>query len=410
MIVNTLKIAIRNVFRNRRRTSLTLLSIIFGSVAIIFIGGYIDYSFYGLRETTIRSEIGHIQIYKKGFLTLSGNDTSEKYLLDKKTVASIEKKIQTNPIIVQYAKRLSVVGLISNGDKNAIFVGQGVEPEKESQLSSSLTIESGSDFIEGDGYKILLGKDLAKQLHVKLGNRVTLLTTTYSGSMNAIDFEVIGIISRGVKSLDDKLVRIPLYNAQELLGTNGVDRIVLLLKDTPQTNSVFSWLKKELSQFSIEMKTWEHLADYYFQVRKLYLNIFKVLSFVVLIIIIFSIANTLSMSVMERTSELGTLRAIGTSRLRVLLMFVFEGLVLGVVGGVLGVLSGCFVAFIINSLGGLYMEPPPGFSTGYQIFILISPRILIFSFFVSFISAGISSFLPALKAARLKVVDALRHV
>ena len=410
MIVNTLKIAIRNVFRNRRRTSLTLLSIIFGSVAIIFIGGYIDYSFYGLRETTIRSEIGHIQIYKKGFSTLSGNETSEKYLLDKKNVASIEKILQTNPVIVQYAKRLSIVGLISNGDKNAIFVGQGVEAEKESQLSSSLTIESGSDFIEGDSYKILLGKDLAKQLHVKLGSRVTLLTTTYSGSMNAIDFEVIGIISRGVKSLDDKLVRIPLYNAQELLGTHGVDRIVLLLKDTPQTNSVFSWLKKELSQFPIEMKSWENLADYYFQVRKLYLNIFKVLSFVVLIIIIFSIANTLSMSVMERTSELGTLRAIGTSRIRVLLMFVLEGLVLGVVGGILGVLSGCLVAFIVNSLGGLYMEPPPGFSTGYQIFILISPRILIFSFFVSFVSAGISSFLPALKAARLKVVDALRHV
>jgi len=409
MFMTQLKLAIRNVFRNKRRTSITLGSIIIGGVAIILVGGYIEYSFWGLREMAIRSELGHIQLYQKGFIK-SGQIEPQKYLLDETQVQQIESELLEHQSVKTFSQRLSIVGLVSDGDKNLFFLGQGVEAEKESEISSTLSIVEGTDLFEDDAYKVLVGKGLAENLKLSVGDSVTLLVSTFYGGINAMDFEIAGIISNGIKEFDDKIVRLNISEAQELLGTTKVERVIALLDETDSTQAVSDDLASNLAAANIELRTWDKMADYYQKVKVVYRDIFTFLKSIILVVIVLSIMNTMTMSVMERVSEIGTLRSLGTSRVGILLLFINEGLVLGVLGGILAIIAGMLAAFVINLMGGIYMPPPPGHTTGYMILIKIMPNTLSFTFLLSVFSAMLSSILPAIKAAKLKVVDAIRHV
>ncbi len=130
---------------------------------------------------------------------------------------------------------------------------------------------------------------------------------------------------------------------------------------------------------------------------------------IILIIVIFSIANTMTMSVFERMREIGTIRAMGTKRRGVLSLFLIEGLILGALGGTLGVVFGIVAAKLI-SIKGIYIPPPPTMTEGYTALINIVPKDLIFAFCLAVGTSLISSIYPAFKAARLKVVDALRYI
>lgn len=402
-------IAFRNVLRNKRRTTLTLASIIIGGVALVFVGGYIEYSFMGLRESTIKSELGHIQYYKKGFIE-KGSIEPGKYLLASKETNQIESILKKQPQVKQFAKRLSIMGLISNGDRTVTFIGSGVEPEKNSEINAFLKVVEGEDLMDEDAYKILIGTELARNLNIKIGEYVTLLTTTFDGSINAIDFEVLGFVSRGIKEYDSRMVVMRLQECQELLGTNKVERIVTLLDKTEDTGMIKDLISKKINLQEIEFKSWDELANYYHQVVQLYNNAFSILKIVILIIIVLSIANAMVMSVMERIREIGTLRAIGTSKEMIWALFIIEGFYLGLLGGIGSVVFGWLFAMVINLSGGIYMPPPPGNTEGYYIMISTSLPILMLPVAISLISSVISSIIPAAKAAKLTVVDALFHV
>jgi putative ABC transport system permease protein len=125
--------------------------------------------------------------------------------------------------------------------------------------------------------------------------------------------------------------------------------------------------------------------------------------------VIFSVANTIVMSIFERTREIGTLMAIGTTRGRVWRMFFLEGLMTGILGGLLGVIAGAVLAALINS-GNIMLPPPPGYTVGYRLTILLQTPVLMTAFLISVITSTLSSIFPALKASRLKIVDALGHI
>lgn len=403
------KLAFRNILRNKRRTMLTLFSIMFGASSIVFVGGYIEYTFWGLREATIKNDIGHIQIYQKGFNENSMND-QQNYVLHNRDIQQIEAQLKEMPEISQFSKRINFTGLISSGEKTLTFMGVGIEPGKESKVNTQMTIVSGENLFDSDKNRILIGSDLAKSLGVKVKDNVTLLTTSKSGQINAIDFEVFGLVSRGIKDVDSRSIVILLEDAQRLVDMDGIERYLVFLKNTTDTPKVLSILNKKFAINQYELKSWEELTPYYHQVVRLYNSAFNFLKLVILVIIILSISNTMIMSILERVSEIGTLRAMGTSKLQTVFVIVTEGFLLGTIGGILGIFIGTLIAFTINLFGGIYMPPPPGFSDGYMILVAIVPNVLLFALFLSIFSSLISSIIPAIKASRLRIVDALRHV
>jgi putative ABC transport system permease protein len=195
------------------------------------------------------------------------------------------------------------------------------------------------------------------------------------------------------------------------LQTNKVERLLVLLNETDDTAAVRASLAALFAKkhWAIEMKDWSQLATFYHQVVLLYNGIFGFIGMVVFGIVIFSVANTIVMSIFERTREIGTMMAMGTTRSSVWRLFLLEGLFIGIIGGVLGLLAGTGASGIINRVH-LMLPPPPGYTQGYPLRVLMQPGILVTAFLIAVITATLSSILPALKASRLKIVDALGHI
>ncbi|MEK9149548.1 MAG: FtsX-like permease family protein [Candidatus Desantisbacteria bacterium] len=401
-------LALRNIFRNKRRTTITLLAIISGMVGLIVFGGFVEYSFWGLRESTIRSQLGHIQIYKKGY-SEKGIANPSKYLID--DFQQLEELFYKIPYVELVTARLSFSGLVSTGEQTLICKGDGVIPEKEAKLASFEEIIGGEGLFEEGKEEGVIGSEMQKSLGAKIGNYLTILTTTPSGMMNAVDIKLIGIARSGAKDYDSVFVKLPLTVVQRLFLTTEVEKIVILLDKTEHTEEVAQRLNLLFKKkgLGLELKTWSELAPFYHAVVRLYNGMFGVVKLIIAILVLFSIANTMTMSVFERVKEIGTLRAIGTKKSGILRLFLWEGFLIGIIGAVLGMITGILVAQVINLCGGIYVPPPPAMTTGYNAMILIVPGVLLYSFLSTIIVSTISAFYPALRATRLSIVESLGH-
>ena len=397
-----IKLALRNIFRNRRRSAITLAVIVFGAVGLILFGGYKAVTFRGLRESTIRGRLGHLQIFGAGHE--KGSQKPLEHALE--NVAALRAEIEKDPRVESTAAQITLMGLVSNGDKSETFIATAVEPEKDRNMRGQRLVE-GTLLPDSEPDAFLLGKGLAESISAKTGDYITLMTPTVSGSLNAMDVRVAGIFQTGVKELDERAVKMPIAGAQSLLQTTKVEKLLVFLRDTETTSAMRADIERR--KWPIEMKSWSELASFYHQVVLLYNGIFGFLGLIVFGVVIFSVANTIVMSIFERTREIGTLMAIGITRGRVWRMFFLEGLMTGVLGGLLGLAIGALLAVAINN-GNVMLPPPPGYTVGYRLQILLQTPVLMTAFLISVVTATLSSILPALKASRLKIVDALGHI
>ena len=404
----TFSLALRNIFRNKRRTMMTFLAIISGMIGLIVFGGFVEYTFRGLREMTIHTQLGHIQIYKKGYSD-KGIADPHKYLINNfKNVERVLSKVEHVKLITA---RLTFSGLISRGEQSLTCMGKGIMPEREKQFSTFETIIEGKPLSPDIADGVVIGSELKKSLGGKIGDYLTVLTTTVDGVINAADFRLVGVAQSGSADYDKVFVELPLNMVQKLLNTTSVEKVIVLLDKTENVNKTARQLRSIFKKegLDLELKTWSELAVFYHKVVALYNGLFNVMRVIIAVIVLFSIANTMTMSVFERVREIGTLRAIGTKKGGILRLFVAEGFMIGVFGGILGIIFGVIAACVINFSGGIYIPPPPGMSRGYTALILIVPKVIVYSFILMVLISTISSIYPALKAVRLKIIDALRH-
>jgi|TARA_B110000114_G_scaffold181047_1_gene217865 putative ABC transport system permease protein len=402
------KIALLNVLRNRRRSIITLLSIQVAVISLVLFGGFVASMYDGMRENMIRSQLGHIQIYKQGF-NQYGHIEPEKYLLSQQEVKKITTLVESQASVELITPRLNFSGLLTNSNQSIAVVGNGINSDKESLLSSAITITQGEDLFSQDIDGALLGQGLFNALNTQVGDYLTLLSSTTDGAVNAVDIKVIGAINSGIREVDNRLIRINLAHAQDLQFTQGVSRLVVLLSDTDQTQLVLERLTQLFKQhgLTVEIKTWSQLADYYHEVIKLFDGVFGFIQVIVLFIAALSIANTMMMAVMERTPEIGSIRALGATRYEVMMLFITEACYLGFIGSVLGVLFGILLANGITT-AQFIMPTPPGSSQSYPIRIFISWSILWQTAVAGTLVAILASIYPAFKASRLQINQAMR--
>ena len=410
--MKTLKLAIYNVFRNKRRTLITLLSIIIASCAIIVFGGFMTFTFNGLRESTIKTQLGHFQIGRVGYFGRGAGGLRPEFLLSNPN--EIEEKIRALPHVVGATQRLVGSGLISTGNITLSGVLTGVSPEKEEKFSFAETMVDGSQLESGLLGECVLGEGLAKGLDAKVGDTLTILASTVDGVFNGMDCTLGGVVRTGARALDNVYIKLHLPDLQRLLDTTGTERVMVLLDETKNLPTVEPYLQKladdSPAESKLEMRTWQQLAEFYNRVVNLYTSIFHVASIILAVVVLLSIANTMSMCVFERFREIGTLRAIGETRSGIMRLFLSEGLVIGVLGGLVGIVAGVIAAKIINLSGGIYISPPPGMSNGYMAMITPSPIYFVWAFTVSVVASVSASIYPAYKASRLDIVKALQHV
>ena len=406
---NFMKLALKNVFRNKRRTIITGLVLVFGATALVLAGGFIAFTFRGLSESTIHGQLGHIQLFTKEFLERQENQPLE---LGLDSVEGMKKRIISVGHVRFSMARIEFVGLISNGDKSEAFLGRGVEPEKELKLANfAMDIDSGKFLGENPANaresEVVLASGLAKNMKARIGDYLTLMTTTSKGALNAMDVKVSGIYSTGIPEYDQRALMVDVHTAQQILKSEKVTKLVVVLDETNQTASVAATLESMFP--NIKAKRWFDLATYYNAVVQLYYAIFGFLGVIIFVIVVLSSSNTMMMSIFERTKEIGTQLAVGTSRPRLLLNFLYEGLIIGVLGAFLGLLVGLGLALLINKIG-IMMPPPPGRTTGYPLLVDIVPVVFAGVFVLISLTTVVSSLIPAFRASRLKIVDALGHI
>jgi putative ABC transport system permease protein len=399
------KLALRNVLRQRTRTALTLAAIILGVASLILSGGYFEDILLQLREATIHSQLGHLQIYKTG-LYASGGQRPFDFLIE--DAPTIESTLRAMPGVVTQAGRLSFSGLISNGRGELPMLGEGIEPEAENRIGTALSFLSGRRLSGGDHFGILVGEGLASALKLKIGDSVDLLVSTRDGAMNTLPFNVTGVFRSLSKEYDARAVQISLRTATELVATPGITSIVVLLDDTVRTDHALATLRTQLPADRYEIKTWRELADFYNGTAALYERQFAVLQVIILVMVLLSVANSVNMTLHERTPEFGIMRALGRTGRDVFRLAVLETALLGAIGAALGVVVGSALAAVISAIG-IPMPPPPNSEGGFTAAIQIVPTILAAAFALGILASIGASLLPARHLARIPVVEALRR-
>jgi putative ABC transport system permease protein len=398
-------LAFRNVFRQKYRTALTLAAIIFGVVSLILISGFVEDFFIQLREATIHSQFGHIQVYKKGYYEL-GRKAPFQYMIDDpdKMLAEFSRLEQ----VADVTPRINFSGLLSNGRTNFPVIGEGVDPEKELRVSNSIKVVAGNQLPNKDLFTMLIGQGVANSLNLRVGNNATLLVNTRDGAINTLDFKITGVFQSFSKEFDDRAVRIPLAAAHELLATKAVHSLVFALTDTAHTDNVAQAVARLLPAEQFEAKTWYQLADFYQKAVDLYKRYFLVLHVIILGLVLLSVANSVNMTIFERTGEFGTLMALGNRGSAVFKLIVQEIFILGVIGSAAGALLGIALAAVISAIG-VPMPPMPNANSGYTALIRIVPWEVGKAVVVGFSATLCAAFFPARRAARIRVVEALRY-
>jgi putative ABC transport system permease protein len=404
IILAMAKLATRNLLRHWRRSLIATLSVGFGIAALVVANGFIEWMFVDFREATIESQYGHIQVTRPHYHE-DGRADPFSFLLPGDLAA---EPLASAPHLRSWGPRLGFTGLVSRGDSTISFVGEGFNPASDLTGDRSLRIIQGKRLSAADQSDVLLGRGLATLLGAQAGDAIVVLVDTPTGGLNAIDARVAGIFESVSKAYDDSAVLVHIDAARKLLKVNGAHSWLVYLNSTKNTDNVAADLRGLLDPQQFEVRSWDQLAEFYTRAVELLRQQIDVVRFIVIAIILLGISNTMMMSVMERTGEIGTSMALGIRRRALLGQFLLEGGLIGLIGG----LGGLALAFMFGvGIDWLHIEmpPPPGLTRGYIAHVLLTPAIVIEALLIAIFTTTLASLWPAWKASRMVIVDSIRH-
>lgn len=416
LIPISVRFAYLNLKRNGRRSLLSMVIIAIAVFALSSAGGFGLYTYDSLKESTAR-DTGHLTLSQPGYFDQDEDVPLANGLADSNQII---KQLLANSDIRGIQPRIEFTGLISNGNKSTIFVGTGVNDREFDMKGPFLDVREGKTlsnihsprYVESEP-EVMLAVDLARNLKVTTGDWVTLLSTTSDGALNAYDFKVRGIFSTGVPELDKRQLYLHIQSTQDLLATNKVSTLSLFLYEISRTEQTQHWVQSKLDGLSLaqpmEVTPWQDRAFYYKKVKDLYDRIFGIMGAVMALVVFVALFNTMTMSVTERTREIGTLSALGTYPNEIVSSFVREAGLLAIIGSLIGgVMTLLTTIFLL--LVDVQMPAPPGSSEGYPLNIYFSFEILAFcSLGVLFICV-LAALVSARKGVNKPITEALVYV
>lgn len=400
--------ALRNLGRHGRRTVLSLLVIAAGTAALVLTLGYIRHSFDGLRDALVFGGLGHLAVMPKGMDEASS--AAQAPMID--DWAPLAESVERLPGVAASAPALRFSGLLSADDRTAAFIADALDPVRQRALGFEPRILEGrwlSDAAPAEAAdEVVLGAALARTLGVHVADTVTLMGLTGDGMVNALDVNVVGTTTTGVTELDARLVRVHVVTGQRLTQSSAVSSLTIVLNDASNElvtrDAVVDLLRGREPELVV--LGWRERAPFFGQVRSLYRGMFAFLGTIIAVVSCLAITNSMLMSVLERTRELGVLRAIGTSRIQMTFLLVAEAAWLGLFGVLLGAGGAMGTAAILQRVG-IELPPPPGASSPILLELTIRP------IDVLGVAAGmltvvlLASAMPLGRVLRLSIVGAL---
>jgi len=409
-----LKLSWKNIWRNRRRTLLTINAIGFGVMALVALYNYYDGFHDQVIQNVIRYQSGHLLVtapeYQKRMATgLFMQDTAE-----------VDSWLGSQNEIKAFSHRVLVQGLLSTAHGSANIVFAGVEPEKERNVTRfSNNLIQGSYFTEGS-HSIVIGTELAQLLQASIGTKVVALTQGVDGSIGNELFYVAGIFETH-SDFDKNMAFVPIEDARQLLslGATSAHQTAIVLQNETNVEHLQERFKKSFSdksRFPFEILNWKEVQKPLMAMIELNQSANRLLMFIIIFVAALGIANSILMSILERTREFGVMLAIGTSKKEVIRMVITETLLLTLVGVILGNILGMFVTEFFHKYGFdlAWLSSQKLVVQGTIIQTISYPEIrLNNSAIVSSIVLVLSlvvSFIPIKHVSRLNPVTALRAI
>jgi putative ABC transport system permease protein len=404
MISMWLKFAWQNTLRNRRRSLVTVSIAALGTAAILVAGGFALSTYKGLSEMASRGT-GHLIIGKPAQFD-KDEDTPLQHGLD--NAAELRARLLADPQVRQVLPRVDFSGLISNGDKSTVMMATGIDPDSEFAVKGPfLRVTAGEVLASGaKDAEVMLGEGLAKSLKAKPGSSLTLLASTSEGALNAMDVVVKGVFSTGVPEMDRRFIYTDIATAQKLLVTKRVSSLGVFLARMDMTEAARQRVAADNPALTV--LTWLDQAYFYKSVKNLYNRIFGALGLIIGLIVVFVVTNAMAMAIIERTREVGTLRALGTLPSQLLRTLGMEGMVLGGVGALAGAVVALSVTLFLMVVP-VEMPPPPGQTNGYPLIITFDAVMYLATMLTMVTLTVLASTWVARKTVHMPVVDALAH-
>ena len=406
-LMTYLALATRNLLRNRRRTTITLLTMIFGIATLTLLSALNDGWLSQMKTNFILSFTGHLQIHARGF-------EASQNLRDRITEPEEISRFMPNyPEIIGWTQRIRTSGLASVSGSSAGVQIMATDPEQETWVTSmDESVKEGGWLRPGISSDLLLGRTVAQNLGAELGDRVILMTQRMSGEMVSEVFFLRGILETGAPQIDRTLALINLDSGQQWLQMEqAITDIVIRADSHDQTDTLYRLFAQQLSGLKYEIMPWQELDPMVRQWLEFSDAYGLVILFVVIILVLTEILNTMLISLHERQKELGVMIAVGTKRYQIFLMLLLEAVLLILIGAVLGYLAGGLIVYALADSG----IDLTNFANAFEFFYMdpvIHPQ-LTRSSAVKILAATLAAALlaglyPAWKATRLSLSQALR--
>lgn len=404
-------LAYKNLWRNRRRTLLTEISILFGVLVIIGSGNFINGMQRDWAQFEISSNTGAFQIEHRDYQDMR---KSEPLQVTLENGALLVDKISKMPGVRAAYGKLNFSGMVSSGLKSTFFDGQAVEVTGQRQTLTQQRdlIVSGKPLGDSTG-GVVLGADLAAMLGIKIGDPVTIVVQTLHGGLNLTYGTLVGT-KNGRHFPSSTYLEMPLDDAQKLLRVHDrVSQVVVGVEDFDGIPALMQRVESELrydpslGQTSFTLRGYPELIPVYPRAIPSFKLISIVVGLVLFILVGGGIGNVMAMTVMERKREIGTLRAIGMEKNQVRRLFLAEGLIIGGIGAMAGLLVANGLTLLIAAYGGVPLPPPPGTSQAISIIPKMDVMTSVLGVSLPMLVSVLASWWPASASANLHPVEAL---
>jgi len=403
--VLTLKIAWRNIFRQKRRTVLTVLTMFGGFTLSALSIGWADGTYNRIIEMFTRNRLGHVQIHAAGYLD---KPSLYRKIDDFTRVGDI---VENTEGVMAWTPRLYSAGLASVGEKTAGVQIIGIDPVRESKATRfEKKIIKGVTFSEVPSHEAILGKGAARTLHAEPGDEIVVVSQGADGSIANDLYDIVGIAESGDAAMDQSAFYLNLADAQELLALGGsIHEMVIIADKLDDVPEVTERIREGLNDANLEIAPWQEFARSFYVAMEADKKGSWVMLFIVIMIVAIGVLNTVLMTVLERTREYGVLRAVGTRPPQIFKLVIIEVSLMAIISIIIGLI----LSLVINYYFSVHGVPMPmSFTYGGMEFTHYYSEVNAHSLYLPAITVMFSalfiSIFPAIKAARIAPARALR--
>lgn len=411
-MLTLLQIAWRNLWRNKRRSLIVAFSIGFGILAMILSIGFMNGFNNQMVENTINTSLGHIAIHQNGW---QKNPKLEKnFHIDQKMISAVKQL----PNIAAYAPRVKVQGIVRSSAAARGVMINGIDPlleSKVSRLQDYTSKEKGSAYFAiGDEEAVLISQTLATKLDLRIGEKLVVMVQDKNMEIVGVGLTIKGIYQTPIDTFDKFMIFVPIGYLQKITGIgNNVTELNILLNDKKTVDLAQTFLKGKITNSSLEILSWKDMAPNLVSAIKLFDSMVYIFFAIVFITVIFSVANTMIMAIMERFHELGVMKSIGTKPSWIFWLIIFEAVNLGFVGLFIGTFSGLGIVKFMSWYGidfSVFSESMRVWGTGSIIYPSIRFKDLFVAMLIVLVTTVLAAIYPAIKATRIKPLEALNHI